>query len=67
MKDWRPQVLNAEAIAQDAHLTRIEEKLDRILAMQEAGGFCPSHPFQHQFQTSNGLCNICGKPVKQHG
>lgn len=66
-KDWRPQKLDVESMATDARLSRIEAKLDLLLAKHERLEPCEGHSFSHQFTTESGCCNICGKPVKQYG
>jgi len=63
MKDWRPERLDTEAIATDAHLARIEEKLDVILASVAA----PIRKINETNQYDYGICNTCGRPVKHHG
>ena len=90
-KDWRPEKLDVESIATDAQLTRIEAKIDALLAAQvsnrpsvvepylqeyRAADVCRGHPCSGIISASGGsgyqpnmgsTCNICGKPVSQHG
>ncbi|HVT27682.1 MAG TPA: hypothetical protein VHE81_06650 [Lacipirellulaceae bacterium] len=63
MKDWRPERLDTEAIATDAHLARIEAKLDLLLS----GVADQFRHFNETNQNDFGICNTCGKPVKHHG
>jgi hypothetical protein len=42
--DWRPQKIDTEAVARDAQLDRIEQKLDQLLAAQSSFSASASYP-----------------------
>jgi len=58
--DWRPQKIDTEAVARDAQLDRIEQKLDAILLAWEAP-VPGAKPFQHTITTPAETCTVCGK------
>lgn len=60
MKDWRPEKLDAEAIATDAHLARIEQKLDVLISLVASG----SHAIVKNNQSEPDNCNTCNRALR---
>lgn len=58
--DWRPAALDVEAMARDAQIDRIEEKIDHLIVIMSS---VLSHPDATTF--ANGYCPLCGAIKKR--